>query len=98
MDMEVFQESSSQAEIIEVLLEQEQLDEEAARVATKYLKSEELTAEEQQIFDSQVADYFDMTCERCSGSVPIEEIPAALIEDDQLCSYCRHMEEKYADE
>ena len=94
MDVEGRERASEEQEIIEILIEQEEIDGEVARIAQQYLRDEnQLTDSELEIFEEQIRPRFSMTCETCSGEVPISEIPDAMREYDELCSHCRHLEE-----
>lgn len=99
MDTEDQERSEAESEIVEILLEQDHFeDDHVVAVAKKFLAGSELTDPESKTFDAKVAPNFAMTCSRCNGAVPINEIPDALREYDELCSYCRNQEEKIADE
>jgi hypothetical protein len=95
MDSDEILESMAEREVLKYLTEHDSLEGAVHGIALQVidkgrgsLKGGQLSAFKKFV----VAPYFHLQCRRCHVELPTSEILAALVEQDELCSYCRKME------
>jgi hypothetical protein len=94
MDCEIL-EDMAEREILQYLTEYGYLQGPAHGIALQVIDKGRgsLRGGQVDVFEKFVADkYFNIECRRCHIEMPTSEILAALVEEDDLCSWCRKME------
>jgi hypothetical protein len=92
------EQDNAEHEVLECLIESDLLEGAALGIAKQVLSKgrESLSEKQEYVFQRFVADkYFKLECSRCHIPMPTSEVLIALMEDDGLCGWCRHMREKY---
>ncbi|SRR5579871_5069497 len=95
MDSDEILEGMAEREILEYLTEHGYLEGAAHGIALQVIDKgrASLRGGQADVFQKFVAEkYLNLECGRCHAEMPTSEILAALIEEDDLCSWCRKME------
>src|SRR5260370_16041862 len=93
------QQENAESEILEFLAENEgYLEGPSQGIARQAVSKgmESLTRKQQYIFDRFIAGkFFHLECSRCHIPMPSSEVIPSLMEQDNLCAWCRNVKEKY---
>jgi hypothetical protein len=95
MDSDGIMEGMAEREILQYLTQYGHLEGAAHGIALQVIDKgrESLKGGQVEVFEKFVVEeYFNLECRRCHDEIPTSEILAALIEEDDLCSWCRKME------
>src|SRR5437016_692234 len=95
MDLEKIMEENAECEVLEYLSQNGYLEGAVHGIALQVIDKgrDSLSPKQEAVFQTFVADkFFNLECSRCHIPMPTCEVVYALVEDDELCSWCRKMQ------